>query len=30
MGKNKQDTKTLRKQFLEKNKIYAYPKERGK
>jgi hypothetical protein len=30
MGKNKQDTKILRKQFLERNKIYPYPKERGK
>ena len=30
LGKNKKETKKLRKIFEEKNKIYKYPKERGK
>lgn len=30
LGKDKRETKALRKQFLELNKIYEYPKERGK
>ena len=30
LGKNKKETKQLRKKFLELNKIYEYPKERGK
>lgn len=30
LGKNKKETKKLRKFFEEKNKIYKYPKERGK
>lgn len=30
LGNNKKETKDLRKQFLSKNKIYPYPKERGK
>lgn len=30
LGKNKLETKTLRKKFLELNKVYPYPKERGK
>lgn len=30
LGKDKKETKALRKKFLELNKIYDYPKERGK
>jgi hypothetical protein len=30
LGKDKRETKALRKKFLELNKIYPYPKERGK
>ena len=30
LGTNKKETKDLRKQFLSKNKVYSYPKERGK
>lgn len=30
LGKDKRETKALRKKFLELNKIYDYPKERGK
>lgn len=30
LGKNKKETKALRKKFLELNKVYEYPKERGK
>ena len=30
LGKDKRETKALRKKFLELNKIYEYPKERGK
>lgn len=30
LGKNKRETKQLRKKFLELNKVYDYPKERGK
>ena len=30
LGKDKKETKQLRKKFLELNKIYQYPKERGK
>lgn len=30
LGKDKKETKQLRKKFLELNKIYEYPKERGK
>lgn len=30
MGRNKQDTKVFRKAFLSLNKVYPYPKERGK
>ena len=30
LGKDKRETKQLRKKFLELNKIYEYPKERGK
>ena len=30
LGKNKNETKYLRKKFLELNKTYDYPKERGK
>jgi hypothetical protein len=29
LGKDKRETKYLRKIFIEKNKIYPYPKERG-
>lgn len=29
LGKNKKETKQLRKIFLERNKIFPYPKERG-
>lgn len=30
LGKDKRETRELRKKFLEKNKVYEYPKERGK
>ena len=30
LGKNRLETKELRKKFLELNKVYPYPKERGK
>lgn len=30
LGRDKKETKQLRKKFLELNKIYPYPKERGK
>ena len=30
LGKDKKETKALRKKFLELNKVYDYPKERGK
>lgn len=30
LGKDKKETKQLRKKFLELNKVYEYPKERGK
>lgn len=30
LGRDKRETKQLRKKFLELNKIYDYPKERGK
>lgn len=30
LGKDKRETKMLRKEFEERNKIYPYPKERGK
>jgi len=30
LGRDKRETKALRKRFLELNKIYDYPKERGK
>jgi len=30
LGKDKRETKALRKKFLELNKVYPYPKERGK
>jgi hypothetical protein len=30
LGKDKKETKALRKKFLELNKVYEYPKERGK
>lgn len=30
LGKDKRETRELRKKFLELNKIYPYPKERGK
>lgn len=30
LGKDKRETKALRKKFLELNKVYEYPKERGK
>jgi hypothetical protein len=30
LGKNNSETKYLRKKFLELNKVYQYPKERGK
>lgn len=30
LGKDKRETKYLRKKFLELNKVYDYPKERGK
>jgi hypothetical protein len=30
LGKDKRETKELRKKFLELNKTYDYPKERGK
>lgn len=30
LGKDKRETKFLRKKFLELNKVYEYPKERGK
>ena len=30
LGKDKKETKALRKEFLERNKVYPYPKERGK
>lgn len=30
LGKDKRETKQLRKKFLELNKVYEYPKERGK
>lgn len=28
LGRNKRETKQLRQQFLQNNKIYPYPKER--
>ena len=30
LGKDKRETKQLRKKFLELNRVYEYPKERGK
>lgn len=30
LGKNKKETRELRKEFEERNKTYEYPKERGK
>lgn len=30
LGKDKKETKQLRKLYEERNKIYPYPKERGK
>ena len=30
LGRDKRETKALRKKFLELNKVYPYPKERGK
>ena len=30
LGRDKRETKALRKKFLELNKVYDYPKERGK
>ena len=30
LGRDKRGTKQLRKKFLEMNKTYPYPKERGK
>lgn len=30
LGKDKRETKALRKKFLEINKVYEYPKERGR
>lgn len=30
LGRDKRETKKLRKEFEERNKIYSYPKERGK
>ena len=30
LGKDKKETKALRRKFLELNKVYPYPKERGK
>ncbi len=30
LGKDKRETRELRKRFLENNKVYEYPKERGK
>ena len=30
LGRDKKETKQLRKKFLELNKTYDYPKERGK
>ena len=30
LGRDKRETKQLRKKFLELNKVYDYPKERGK
>ena len=30
LGRDKRETKILRKKFLELNKVYPYPKERGK
>jgi hypothetical protein len=30
LGKDKRETKALRKKFRELNKLYEYPKERGK
>ena len=30
LGRDKKETKALRKKFLELNKVYPYPKERGK
>jgi hypothetical protein len=30
LGKDKRETRKLRKLFLERNKVYDYPKERGK
>ena len=30
LGRDKRETKQLRKKFLELNKVYNYPKERGK
>lgn len=30
LGENKSETKLLRREFLERNKLYSYPKERGK
>ena len=29
LGKDKRETKSLRKKFEENNKIYSYPKNRG-
>jgi hypothetical protein len=30
LGRDKRETKALRSKFLELNKTYPYPKERGK
>jgi hypothetical protein len=30
LGRDKRETRTLRKKFLERNKVFGYPKERGK
>lgn len=30
LGRDKRETKQLRKKFLDMNKTYPYPKERGK
>jgi hypothetical protein len=30
LGRDKRETKALRKKFIELNKVYEYPKERGK
>lgn len=30
LGKDKRETKSLRKMFTDRNKVFAYPKQRGK